>query len=61
MRSDIPRVTQCLLTERLRLLIDCLTASRFYGDRTVRTLEAEALILKFSTRNCIVLEQGNFP
>jgi hypothetical protein len=68
LRSDIPRATEHLLAERLGLLTnDCLTASMFCGDRTVRTLpggfffNAEALILKFSAHNFMVLRQGTFP
>jgi hypothetical protein len=66
--SDVPRATECLLAERLGLRMnDCLTASIFSGDRTVRTLpggfffNAEALVLKFSTYKCVVLREGTFP
>jgi hypothetical protein len=46
---------------------DALTASMFSGECTVHTLpggfffNAEALVLKFSTRTCMVLQQGIFP
>jgi hypothetical protein len=43
----------------------CLTASMFCGDRTVYTLpgglffNAEALVLKFYTHNCMVFMTSN--
>jgi hypothetical protein len=62
--SDIPKAREYLLAERLGLLMnDCLTASMFCGDRTLSTLagglffNAEALVLKFSTHNYMVLRQ----
>jgi hypothetical protein len=52
LRSDIPRATEYLLAEGLGLLTnDCLTASMFFGDCTVRILPgvfyAEALVPSF--------------
>jgi hypothetical protein len=68
LRTDIPRATEYLLAERLGLPMNyCLTAYMFCGDRTVCTqagglfLNAEVLILEFSTHNCKVLRQGTFP
>jgi hypothetical protein len=68
LRSDIPEETEYLLAERLELLMnDFPTASKFCGDRNVLTLpggfffNAEALVLKFYTQNCMVLQQGHFP
>jgi hypothetical protein len=61
LRSDIPRATEYLVDERLGLLMnDCLTASMFCGDSTVRTqpagffFTAEALVLMFRAHNLTV-------
>jgi hypothetical protein len=68
LQSDVPRATDYLVAERLGLLMnDCLTTSMFYGSHTVHTLpggffcNAEALALKLSTHNSMVLQQGMFP
>jgi hypothetical protein len=67
LRLDIPRATEYLLAQQLGLLMnDCLRALVFCGDRTARTLTGgfflnmEALVLKCSVHNCIVLGQGTF-
>jgi hypothetical protein len=67
LRLDVHRAAEYLLAERVGLLMnDCLTASVFCGDCVVHALpaglffNAEALILKFSTHNCMVLCQGTF-